>query len=568
MTLPSIIASAVAGAPTLKSATVALCWCESTLAELVANGTIGARMKHGATGDDVALLHEHLKRFGFETELTDHSKPAKPVATDIDGKSWGKRTDRAVRMFGLHPQVDAETEIVVKADGQSLTAPLVSKIALWCRNKVQSPANYWEFKGLNLDAKTQAVDAFGADADSKAVQSAWHHHVRQVQEDFARTGFSMHDSSECKALCEISKAAVIDGHFRQVPANATDDIAKNLRDLAYLTAKLQRQAGWLWRMDKAGKHLPDAAAGDATHYSGTADGVMNQETAKVLHAWAENGLHVVMKKFELMDLHWPPESATRLVNSPTTASAQLRRDAYDQWLVAAKSIHAKGATIEGPYASTPRGWKGGKGKAGGGSSQYSWHYSALGFDLNQAPAPGDTTMGGRFRYALEEEVDRFRIWCWALPQTTAPASSADDKADKYVQYRNRNIKVKMDIATASASSLVKDPKKASEIDAAPLAHMCSDHVARTVKEGWYVDITRILEEAGLMRIPRHKNWQTDDKGWEWWHYQYSPAPPPGASSDLVFGDYLQLYGVHEYHLRALPSGTGWSSHNDINHTPG
>ena len=57
---------------------------------------------------------------------------------------------------------------------------------------------------------------------------------------------------------------------------------------------------------------------------------------------------------------------------------------------------------------------------------------------------------------------------------------------------------------------------------------------------------------------------TNDKGWESWHYQYEPGNPPGATGDPTFGEYLQLFGVHEARLRAV----GWSAHEDIDHAIG
>ena len=54
-----------------------------------------------------------------------------------------------------------------------------------------------------------------------------------------------------------------------------------------------------------------------------------------------------------------------------------------------------------------------------------------------------------------------------------------------------------------------------------------------------------------MTLLRHKNWNKDPKAWEWWHYQYPAPKPTGSSTDLTFGECLQLFGVHEYRLRQL-----------------
>lgn len=89
----------------------------------------------------------------------------------------------------------------------------------------------------------------------------------------------------------------------------------------------------------------------------------------------------------------------------------------------------------------------------------------------------------------------------------------------------------------------------------------TDVVDVTAKEGWYVDVTALMEKHEFERIPRHSDWLTNPKAWEYWHYQFVPALPPGATAQPTFGEYLQIYGVHELQLRAA----GWSSEDDIEH---
>jgi hypothetical protein len=86
----------------------------------------------------------------------------------------------------------------------------------------------------------------------------------------------------------------------------------------------------------------------------------------------------------------------------------------------------------------------------------------------------------------------------------------------------------------------------------------------TAREGWYVDITAVMEAHNLMRIARKSDWVTDPKGWEFWHYQFEPPLPPGAT-ELRFSEYLQLIGVHEYQLRNV--GDGWPAHEDVDAIP-
>jgi len=195
--------------------------------------------------------------------------------------------------------------------------------------------------------------------------------------------------------------------------------------LNYLTRKFQRQASWLWRMKKDGAHLADVKAGDPTHYGGSVTSIMDQPTAKVLHAWASGDLHMVINKFMLKELHWPPDSSTALTVDKTSTAARLRSDAYDQWLAAARDTNTKNASIEGDYSSSPRGWSAGKQSPAPGhknaNSPYSWHYLALGVDISQGLMAGDGTVSRKWRYVLQDDTDRFRIWCWVDPQPDAPA---------------------------------------------------------------------------------------------------------------------------------------------------
>jgi hypothetical protein len=158
---------------------------------------------------------------------------------------------------------------------------------------------------------------------------------------------------------------------------------------------------------------------------------------------------------------------------------------------------------------------------------------------------------------------------WVVPQPGKPTNPAEDyKKDDSLQYRNRNIKYKHERGAPHPQVKASDPA-----DADPLYFATSkadptgsDVKQVAAKEGWYVDITKILEANNLYRIPHHKNWVTHAKSWEWWHYQYKPPSPPGASGDPTFGEYLQIFGVHEYRLRQVRNG--WSTHEDIEHEIG
>jgi hypothetical protein len=558
-------------ASTTTVSTVTVCWCDVRLTELVTQGKLESTLTEGASGDDVRALLEHLVCFNFDLELMKASKNTAPAKSDdLTNNKWGRYVTRALRMFALHPKVGAETEQILASDGKKLTAPLVEKLRGWCRGGLRSPKNYWEYPQLKLDGTRSCVDAFGEDLGN-GTQSVPHHFIRQIQEDLASLGFGLH--AGC-SLCNVPRKVSPSGKYESGVAKDTQ-----LRDLEYMVNKFQRQARWLWRMDAKGQHLTDVLPGDPTVFLRREDGVMDQETARVLRAWVDKGLHMVLNKFELKELHWPPNGTTPIQSE--SGPAKLRRDAYDAWLAAARVIHDKGGTLGTRFASSPRTWKPGKLSSSKGNSPFSWHYSALAVDIDQAPASGDGTVSKNFRFVLEEDGIKFRIWCYADPQPAVPANPADDTKDPYLQYRNRNIATKS-VAPGKLidSKLPADPN--------PLFHQCnptSGFKKVAAPKGWYVDISRILEDNGVMRVQRHADWKTNAKGWEWWHYQFDPGLPPGITPLSVtssppnkkykgqqdpglptFGDCVQLYGIHEYHLRNLADG--WVEHEDLEHRPG
>lgn len=540
------------GAGTDAGAVTRCVWCEGRLQDVL------EAMKEGACGEDVRRLHSHLIRFGMGVELGGGGEPGD--TTEVKTGAWGRNTTRAVRMFARHPAVGGEQASATNSDGKSIDGAVAQRIRAWCTAGVCSPQSYWGVAALLV--KPGDRDVLGS-KDDAGEQTVLHDFVSQIQRDLARTGFAPHEDGLCGCGCEAKPT----GSFSVVPRDGAGlHIDRGLTDTAYLIRKFQRQAGWLWRMDTAGRQLPDATEADGTVYRGVPNGCVDHGTASVLHAWAERGLHMVIGKFPLEGLTWPPGGAP-IVNSPGTSQARLREDAYRAWLRAAESIQACGGTIGGPYASSPRGWVGGKPKESS-ASAYSWHLAGLAIDICQAKLLGDGSVTDRAPYGLEIDGTKFRIWCRVVPQPEKPADPAADKADAVKQYRNRNIQYKHPRGKANEVVRISEPA-----DPKPLyfATTAADDSGTSVKEvaareGWYVDITSIMETNGLLRIPRHRNWVTHSKSWEWWHYQYVPVMPAGATAPPTFGEYMQLHGVHELKLRRVANG--WPSHEDMEHSAG
>ena len=114
----------------------------------------------------------------------------------------------------------------------------------------------------------------------------------------------------------------------------------------------------------------------------------------------------------------------------------------------------------------------------------------------------------KFRYVLENDGDKFRIWCWVIPQPEIPADSKDDKKDTRLQYRNRNIvykSVKPGRVKDRLPLLTRVPCFIRQIQAAAstrqrLRRAVSGHLG-------------IPDDNGLKRIKRHADWKTKSKGW-------------------------------------------------------
>jgi len=554
MNLSLVAAAAPAGAP--------CSWCQDELPAL-------ARDKHvrkGDSGAPVKKLQEHLKKFGMTIELGEWKNGKFEESADVKNGAWGGPATRAVRMFASHPVVGAEAARVITSDGKSIGADLVAKFQEWCRGGVISPQNYWELKGLHL--KAGDLDAAGSHAAADK-QTVLHDFVVQIEKDLSLIGFAAHADS----LCSIGATHKPTGAFASVHANGAghhDD--KHLTDVPYLVRKFQRQAQWLWRMTSDGSHLPDVSSSDPSTHTGPVNGEVDEATARVLHHWATHDLHQVINKFPLVDLEWPPDSGAMVKNADSGGNAKVRSDAQEDWDRAAREIAALNGTIAGPYASTPRSWKGGK-TTSPGASAFSWHYSALAVDLSQGLTLGDASISSSASYGLEKEAATtkagamwFRLWCWANPQPPAPATPADDEAQPFLKYRNRNIKPKHVKGTPNETKVVGAPTAASTLYFATTKKNTAgtDVLDVTAREGWYVDLSAIFEKHGWHRIPRHGDWLTNSKAWEYWHYQYQPADPPGATAPPTFGEYLQIFGVHELRLRAV----GWSAHEDIDHAIG
>src|SRR5262249_29799984 len=76
-------------------------------------------------------------------------------------------------------------------------------------------------------------------------------------------------------------------------------------------------------------------------------------------------------------------------------------------------------------------------------------------------------------------------------------------------------------------------------------------------EGYYLDLTAILQSHDFDRIPAQDGWESHAKKQEWWHFYYA------TDVQETFSDEMELIGFTEQKLRQW----GWSQ-SDLDHRPG
>jgi len=155
-----------------------------------------------------------------------------------------------------------------------------------------------------------------------------------------------------------------------------------------------------------------------------------------------------------------------------------------------------------------------------GPSLFSLHYTGRAIDLNQSLAGGK----GQRYYVVKESVSGdvyWRIYC---------KTDKQDKSQGQMIGKSKNIKY--------------------------YSFWAKKEIPLPV--GYYLDITKELDNAGFVRIKAHSNWKTNSKGTEWWHFHYN------KDISETFQDEMELIGHDEATLRA----NGWDTDAKLDRKPG
>lgn len=342
------------------------------------------------------------------------------------------------------------------------------------------PANYFDHAGLSLafkSAKDFSIDEVGAKA-KKVKANAPGNYVTALQTDLATIGYL--EKKQATGLFDAAtKRAVL---------------------------RFQRHAARVSRM-------PDKADVDeSATFTGTADGVCNQATAKEIRVWIAKKFVIPVGRFK-----------TRKIDVPGTNNL-LREDAADEWEAIVSLVNAAGGTLDGPYGDTLRGLNR---KSSPGASGYSFHYSGRAIDINQGLAGG-----AKVRYFLQQEPVGNRTF-WRIFCKTEKQDGTQGK-----EFTKGQIKCFL-------------PFNEKEFD---------------IPKGHYFDLTALIESRGtFQRIAAQKGFDdasapklVRQKKLEWWHFQYT------VDKQSTFLDEVELIGFTEKEVKSR----GWTTEADLENPPG
>jgi hypothetical protein len=232
-------------------------------------------------------------------------------------------------------------------------------------------------------------------------------------------------------------------------------------------------------------------------FSGNVDASVTEETIFEIKQWVERGWHVPVGRFKFSSLGEGGRAASRELRW-----SMMRTDAAVAWRDVMREAGERGATLAEPYGDTlrPLGFA-----KKDGTSRRSFHICGRAVDVNQRLAQGP---GQRYYLTPEESEGRmyFRLRCRAAKQ--------DGTQGQWFRYGD------VPCWRAYLRGELYLP------------------------EGWYVDLTELLESARFERVHAQEGWEQRDVRSEWWHYHYS------VDTQLTFLDECELVGIGERKLLA------------------
>jgi hypothetical protein len=329
----------------------------------------------------------------------------------------------------------------------------------------------------------------------------------------------------------LAKGATDEKHEKKTkkkasaPHNYVSDLQADLIALGYLKAGADVEGEYGVRTERAVKlfrrHAKRKLRWDgatrivATGWIGTVEDICDYNTAQEVRVWVD-------KKYRR------PLGAYKMVKID---GGFLREDAAKVWTEAIDEAAKLGATLlpsNGPkYADTWRNPAGGF-KFTGGNSKTSMHFTGRAVDVSQALA----------------NAGKGQRWWVAKEDVTVTNSNGTTETRTYWR-----VYCKTELQNGSyVKKIVAQSTKHFVFGA---------NTEAWIPEGYYVDLTAFLQDRNFVRIPAWRNFLTNPKGLEWWHFHYSEAIQD------TFLDEMELIGVNEQQLR----NAGWTQ-TELDGRPG
>ncbi len=376
-------------------------------------------------------------------------------------------------------------------DGGTATATVTVKVKATEPAKVAvPPAHYWEYPGLNLyftagtGGKKDDVRVDDAGAKKfKLKADTPVEYIKELQTDLIALGYLAKTSKELYGLYGGQTARAV--------------------------TRFQRHAKRVYRM--IGDKPDDVDAKDV--FAGSSDGVCKADTAQEVRKWIEKKWVLPLGRIPLRLLNVPGVKKTKDCN-PT-----VREDVADEWEKIVKDVADKGGTLEGQYGDCLRDVS----VVSSGSSTRSLHFLARAIDLDQSKCNG--RKGPYFILPLggdppglpgdgKQTQPGWKILCRTEKQDGTQGTLYDTKPECWAQYGKAGV---------------------LDFDRYPLP------------KGYYLDLTNEIQSSGKFnRIRSRKDWKTNSKSQEWWHFQFIE----GLDADTTLEDELELIGISEETLRS------------------
>ena len=246
----------------------------------------------------------------------------------------------------------------------------------------------------------------------------------------------------------------------------------------------------------------------ATPQANPATGACDQTTAKEVRIWIAKGYTLPIGVHQIVAIDG---------GKMRDDVAKLWKETLDDAATKGAMIVPTGAAKSDFYSDTWRNPINSFSNTGG-NSKFSLHYTGRAVDLSMDPA------GGKHQrwWVAKETINGdtwWRIYCKTDQQDGSQGTKIAAKTTKH--------------------------------------HDLYDHKEKTIPEGYYVDLTALLDSHGFIRIKAQKGWESKAKKQEWWHFHYTEGLQD------TFLDEMELIGYTEAQIKQSGRTTA-----DMDHPPG